>query len=62
VAKDSNKYSILKQLNKEANTALNIKDSDVRKKVLKALNKLIPEVSKTKVNNGYIVYSAFDGI
>lgn len=62
VAKDSNTFSVSKQLSRETNTALNIKDSDVRKKVLKALNKLIPEIQKTKVLDGYIAFSAYDGI
>jgi peptide subunit release factor 1 (eRF1) len=62
VAKDSNSNSVVKQLRKEIGTAMNIKDSDTRKKVTKALCRLISEVSQTKVENGYIAFSAYNDI
>lgn len=62
VAKNSNNIPVVKQLRRECNTASNIKDSDTRKKVLKALSKLIVEVSQTPVEDGYLMFAAYDGV
>jgi peptide subunit release factor 1 (eRF1) len=62
VAKGSNNIPVVKQLRRECNTASNIKDNNTRKKVLKALNKLIVEVSQTLVEDGYLMFAAYDGV
>jgi len=62
IAKGSNSNAVVQQLMREASTAMNIKDSDTRKKVLKALSKAKREVSENKVENGYCLFSAFDDV
>jgi peptide subunit release factor 1 (eRF1) len=60
IAKGSNPNAVMQQLMREASTAMNIKDSDTRKKVLKALGKAKREVSEHKVENGYCLFAAYD--
>ena len=62
VSKDTNINSITKQLRREQSTANNIKDKHTSRKVQMALRNLEKQLIQTAVNNGFIAFSAFDGV
>jgi peptide subunit release factor 1 (eRF1) len=62
VSHDSNLNSVLNQIRKESATASKIRDKGTRKKVLKALKRLLHELSLLTVGNGFIAFAAYDGV
>lgn len=63
VSYNSNLEAVKSMLRKEYSTASNIKDKGTKKKVQKALKKLVSELSKMKMpDNGFIAFGAYNGV
>jgi peptide subunit release factor 1 (eRF1) len=62
VSHDTSLKRVINQVRKESANARNIRDKDTRKKVLKALNKLLHRLFLLKVGNGFFAFAAHDGV
>ena len=63
VTGNSNPNAITNLLRKEYATSHNIKNKKTKKRVQKALSRLLSKISSMRIpNNGFLAYGAYDGI